>query len=149
MRGRSASAKPRSWQRSPTSSGAQTLVLVAHDFTATTVDNDRAGTSPGDEISVQGQLSSRRDAESAGRLEAHEVLTSLNQNGGGTLQLLFTAVLARARSRASPCSDSHSRAHPTARPPSSAGQATTENVRGDVLIHPNGQTTRLTFLLLA
>jgi hypothetical protein len=126
---------------------AQRLVLVAHDFAATVVDNDPAGTSQGDEISVEGRLSSRHEARNVGRLEAHEVLTSLNQNGGGRLQLMFTALLARGQISGAAVLGLTQSGASNARAAIIGGTGHYQNVRGEVLIHPNGQTTRLIFLL--
>jgi hypothetical protein len=126
----------------------QRLVLLAHDFAATVVDNDPAGLSQGDEIDVEGQLSTRRDAQNAGRLEAHEVLTGLNQSGGGRLLLTFTALLARGQISGVAVLGLSQSGASNAKAAIIGGTGHYRNVRGEILIHPNGQTTRLTFLLI-
>ena len=59
----------------PQVQGAHERTFFATDFVATSIDNDPAGASQGDELAVSGRL--RNSAGDAiGRLEVHEVLTS-------------------------------------------------------------------------
>jgi|tagenome__1003787_1003787.scaffolds.fasta_scaffold20967955_2 hypothetical protein len=88
------------------------------------------------------------EAQNVGRLEAHEVLTSLNQNGGGRLQLMFTALLARGQISGVAVLGLTQSGASNARAAIIGGTGHYRNVRGEVLIHPNGQTMRLIFLLV-
>jgi hypothetical protein len=126
---------------------ARTLRFRAHDFTATVIDNDPAGTSQGDEIAVEGLLTGR-DGEAAGRLEAHEVLTGLTPGGGGRLQLQFTVLLANGQISGNAVLGLSQSGASNAKAAVVGGTGRYRNVRGEVLIHPAGQTTQLTFVLI-
>jgi hypothetical protein len=126
---------------------ARTLHLRAHDFTATVIDNDPAGTSQGDEIAVEGLLTGK-DGQAAGRLEAHEVLTGLTPGGGGRLQLQFTVLLANGQISGNAVLGLTQSGASNAKAAVIGGTGHYRNVRGEVIIHPAGQTTRLTFILL-
>jgi len=60
----------------PRIAGTQQLTVYASDFAATSVDNAPSGTSQGDELAVTGQLRNA-SGRTIGKLEAHEVLTSV------------------------------------------------------------------------
>lgn len=127
---------------------ARKFVLRAHDFTATTIDNDPAGTSQGDEIIVEGALAAW-DGRPRGRIEVHEVLTGLNQSGGGRLQLLFTALLARGQITGSAVLGISQSGVSNTKAAILGGTGHYRNVRGEVVIHPAGQSsTELTFYLI-
>jgi hypothetical protein len=127
---------------------ARTFVLRAHDFTATTIDNDPAGTSQGDEIIVEGALAGR-NGRPRGRIEVHEVLTGLTQGGGGRLQLVFTALLARGQITGSAVLGISQSGASNTKAAILGGTGHYRNARGEVVIHPAGQSsTQLTFYLV-
>jgi hypothetical protein len=61
----------------PQVANARQRTFLATDFVATGIDNAPTGASQGDELAVSGRLRNV-SGEAVGRLEAHEVLTSLN-----------------------------------------------------------------------
>jgi hypothetical protein len=127
---------------------SRVMVLRGHDFAAAVIDNDPPGTSQGDEIAVEGRLTHAQTGNAAGRIEVHEVLTALTQTGGGRLQLVFTALLAHGQiSGVAVLGLSQSGASNT-KAAVIGGTGRYRNVRGEVFIHPAGQSTRLTFVLL-
>src|SRR5206468_7478600 len=125
---------------------AQTFVLRAQGFTVTAVDNPPSGTSQGDELAVEGLLTTRQ-GEGAGRLDAHEVFTGPSSNGG-RLELLFTALLAHGQISAGGVIRINQSGATDTRAAIIGGTGRYRNARGEVIIHPAGQTTRLTFVLL-
>jgi hypothetical protein len=60
----------------PRIAGAQRLAVYASDFSGTQIDNAPVGMSQGDELALTGQLRTA-SGKTAGKLEVHEVLTSL------------------------------------------------------------------------
>jgi hypothetical protein len=126
---------------------ARTLRFRAHDFTATVIDNDPVGTSQGDEIAVEGLLTGE-NGQAAGRLEGHEVVTGLTPGGGGRLQLQFTVLLANGQISGNAVLGISQSGANNAKAAVIGGTGRYRNVRGEVIIHPAGQTTRLTFVLL-
>jgi hypothetical protein len=124
----------------------RTIVLRVHDTTATYVDNAPANISQGDEIAVEGLL--RRAGHPGGHLEAHEVLTGLNQSGGGRLELVFTALLSDGQVTSVAVLGLSQSGASNGKAAIVGGTGRYRNVRGEVYIHPDGATTLLTYLLL-
>jgi hypothetical protein len=126
---------------------ARRLVLRATGFTATMIDNDPAGLSQGDEIIVEGKLIGLK-GRPKGRIEVHEVLTGISQSGGGRLQLLFTALLARGQITGGAVLGISQSGPSNTKAAILGGTGHYRNVRGEVYIHPNQQSSLLTFYLL-
>jgi hypothetical protein len=125
---------------------ARTFRVRAHGFTATMIDNPPANLSQGDEIVVQGDLS-HLSGTPAGRLEAQETLTGLTENGEGRLELLFTAQLPHGQISCVAVLRIGQSGASNARAAVIGGTGYYRNARGQVYIHPAGQTTDLTFAL--
>jgi hypothetical protein len=77
----------------PRIAGTQQLTVYASNFAATSVDNAPSGTSQGDELAVTGQLRNAA-GKTIGKLEAHEVLTSVTPQ---IIQLTATLRLRRGQ----------------------------------------------------
>ena len=122
-------------------------MLRATGFTATMIDNDPAGLSQGDEIIVEGRLIGR-GGRPKGRIEVREVLTGLSHSGGGRLQLLFTALLARGQITGSAVLGISQAGPSNTKAAILGGTGHYRNVRGEVYIHPDQQSSLLTFYLL-
>lgn len=77
----------------PRIAGTQQLSVYASNFAATSIDNAPSGTSQGDELAVNGQLRNA-SGKTIGKLEAHEVLTSVTPQ---IIQLTATLRLHRGQ----------------------------------------------------
>jgi hypothetical protein len=111
-----------------------------------TIDNDPAGTSQGDEVVVEGRLLHRHAG--AGRLEVVEVLTGLGTNGGVRVQITLTALLTEGQITAI-AGTTFNRSTTSVRAGIVGGTGKYRNARGQVTIQPgSGNSTRLTYHLL-
>jgi hypothetical protein len=111
------------------------------------IDSDPVGLSQGDEIIVEGQLVGP-SGRPKGRIEVQEVLTGLNQSGGGRLQLMFTALLARGQITGSGVLGISQSGPSNTKAAILGGTGRYRNVRGVVVIHPGQTSSQLTFYLL-
>ncbi|MGH3377165.1 MAG: hypothetical protein ACRDP6_20745 [Actinoallomurus sp.] len=128
---------------------SRTVVLRAHDFVATSIDNPPANMSQGDAIVVEGLLSGR-NGDSAGRIDVNEVFTGLPFGGGARLLITATASLAAGQITAVGVGRVSQTGHITIKIPIAGGTGKYRNARGVIIGQPSasGSTIRLTFLLL-
>jgi hypothetical protein len=124
------------------------ITLRAHDFVATNIDNDPAGTSQGDAIAVEGQLSTRREDSSAGRIDVNEVFTGFPPSGGARLLITITSGLAAGQITAVGVGRVNQSGIITIKIPVVGGTGKYRNARGVLIADPTGNTTRLTYLLI-
>ena len=129
---------------------ARQIRLRAHDFTATPVDNDPAGTSQGDFITVAGLLPTRGGDSTVGRLDVNEVFTGLPPGGGARLLITVTTSLAAGQITAVGVGRVSASGKITIKLPIAGGSGKYRNARGVLVAHSNtnGATTRLTYLLI-
>lgn len=129
---------------------AHQITLRAHDFAATSVDNDPAGTSQGDAITVEGLLSARGGDSTIGRLEVNEVFTGLPAGGGARLLVTATATLPAGQITTVGVGRVSASGKITIKLPIAGGTGRYRNARGVLIAHPNtnGATTRLTYFLI-
>lgn len=128
---------------------SRTLVLRAHDFVASSIDNTPANTSQGDAIVVEGLLSGP-NGDSAGRIDVNEVFTGLPPGGGARLLITATASLPAGQITAVGVGRVSQSGHITIKISIAGGTGKYRNARGVLIGQPSasGNTTRLTFLLL-
>lgn len=83
--------------RTVTTAAGTRLVLIARNFTETSIDNPPEGFSQGDEEAVSAALF-RRNGDRVGGLDAHDVITFLDEAAGrARVQVVFTASLRSGR----------------------------------------------------
>jgi hypothetical protein len=126
--------------------GARAIVVQLQNVTAGSVDQQPAGTSPGDEIVGEGQLVTPQGA-GAGLLEIEETLTGLGpESGAGRIQLRGTALLRGGQIDLGGVL----RFDPTKIPSVAilGGTGAYRGSRGQLFVHTSGQTTQLMFVLL-
>ena len=126
---------------------ARTMVLRASNFTISTIDNDPAGTSPGDEIVVEGTLT-RAHGDAAGGLAVTEVFTGLPAGGGARLELTFTVTLPGGQISAVGIGRVSQSGSVKIRIPVVGGTGKYRNARGVVIVKSSSSSARLTFLLI-
>jgi len=129
---------------------ARQIRLRAHDFTATSVDNEPAGTSQGDFITVEGLLSTPSGDSTIGRLDVNEVFTALPAGGGARLLITATTSLAAGQITAVGVGRVSASGKITIKLPIAGGTSKYRNAGGVLVAHSNtnGNTTRLTYLLI-
>jgi hypothetical protein len=129
---------------------ARQIMLRAHDFVATPVDNAPAGTSQGDFITVEAHLSTRTGDSTIGRLAVNEVFTGLPAGGGARLLITVTTSLAAGQITAVGVGRVSASGNITIKLPVAGGTGKYRNARGVLVAHSNtnGATTRLTYLLI-
>jgi len=129
---------------------ARQIRLRAHDFVATSVDNDPVGASQGDFITVEAPVSTRTGDSTIGRLDVNEVFTGLPAGGGARLLITVTASLAAGQITAVGVGRVSASGKITIKLPIAGGTGKYRNARGVLVAHSNtnGATTRLTYLLI-
>jgi hypothetical protein len=126
---------------------ARTLSARATGFVITSIDNDPAGTSQGDQIVVEGTLT-HRHGHALGGLEVTEVFTGLPAGGGARLELTLTVTLPAGQISAVGVGRVTRAGVVKIRLPVVGGTGKYRNARGVVLITSSQNAARLTFLLV-